>query len=150
MHAKAEFRIRAEFKIRKMKLSDHEEVYKIWKSSPGVNLGLSDTKPYISLYMKRNPGLSFVAVNKNERIIGTVLAGHDGRRGYIYHVSVVKNQRGKGIGSRLMEKCIAALKKAGLERCTIFVDKDNSDAKKFWEKEGWHYRKDLVMMQKNI
>ncbi len=140
----------ADYKIRLMKPDDHEQAYRIWKSSPGVNLTLADTKPYIKFYLRRNPGLSFVAVDKKGKVIGTVLAGYDGRRGYIYHVTVVKNQRGKGIGSKLMEKCLAKLKKAGMERCSILVDTKNKEAKKFWEKQGWYYRKDLVMMQKNI
>ncbi len=140
----------AGFKIRQMKISDYEQVYKIWKSSSGVNLGLSDTKPYIKAYLKKNKGLSYVALNEKDKIIGTVLAGLDRRRAYIYHVTVDKKYRSKGIGHELMKKCEASLKKLGLERCTIFVDTKNPRAKKFWEKEGWYYRRDLVMMQKNI
>jgi N-acetylglutamate synthase len=140
----------SDYKIRLMRPADHEEAYRIWKSSPGVNLTLADTKPYIKFYMKRNPGLSFVAVNNTGKVIGTVLAGYDGRRGYIYHVSVIKSWRKKGVGADLMKKCIAGLKKAGMERCSILVDTKNAKAKKFWEKQGWYYRKDLVMMQKNI
>lgn len=142
--------MKSDITIRKMRLSDYDEIYKIWKSSPGVNLGLSDTKPYIRTYLQRNPGYSFVAVDKTGRIVGTVLAGNDGRRGYIYHVSIIKSYRSMGIGPELMKKCIASLKKAGLERCTIFVDTENSGARRFWEKHGWHYRKDLMIMQKNI
>jgi ribosomal protein S18 acetylase RimI-like enzyme len=141
--------MKAQIKIRKMRLSDYEQVYRIWKSSPGVNLGLSDTKPYIKSYLKRNTGFSFVAINSTDKIIGTVLAGNDGRRGYIYHVSVIKKYRGKGIGTELMKRCIASLKKSGLERCTVFVDKDNKASKDLWEKEGWNYRKDLQVMHKN-
>lgn len=138
------------YRIKQMKLSDYAEVYKIWKSAPGVNLGLSDTKPYIKEYLKKNKGLSYVALNGKNKIIGTVLAGLDRRRAYIYHVTVDKKYQGKGIGHKLMEKCEASLKKLGLERCTIFVDTKNSRAKKFWLKEGWYFRRDLIMMQKNL
>src|SRR6188474_1321128 len=97
-----------DFKIRQMKITDYEQVYKLWKGATGVNLGLSDTKHYIKQYLKKNKGLSYVALNSKNKIIGTVLAGLDRRRAYIYHVTVDKKYQGKGIGHDLMKKCEAS------------------------------------------
>lgn len=137
-------------KIRVMKPGDHKQVVKLWNEAEGVNVTKSDDKKGVAKYLKRNPGLSFVAVNDRNKIIGAVLSGHDGRRAYINHLAVDGNYRGMGIGKALAEKCLAKYKKLGMLKCTLFVFEDNLNARKFWKKIGWYIRTDLTMMQKNL
>jgi ribosomal protein S18 acetylase RimI-like enzyme len=89
-----------------------------------------------------NQGLSFGAFYK-DKLIGTVLCGTDGRRGYIYHIAVEKEYRRKNIGSKLVSLSIEALKKKGIEKCHIFVFKNNENGNAFWEKAGWKKREDI-------
>ncbi|MFS8630463.1 MAG: GNAT family N-acetyltransferase, partial [Bacillales bacterium] len=99
----------------------------------------------------RNPLLSFVAVlpNQENKIIGTSLCGHDGRRGYLYHVVVSDLYRNRGIGKSLVAKSLSGLKEQGIHKCHLFVYAKNELGKQFWTSTGWTLRKDIVIMSKH-
>src|SRR5689334_18193954 len=135
------------FKIRVMKISDHKEAVKLWKKTEGMGYSVSDSKENVNKYLKRNRGLSFVALNNNEELIGTILSGHDGKRAFIYHLAVDKKYRGKGIGKELVKECIKKLRSEGIPKCMLAVFNNNTKGKRFWQSIGWFLRKDLTMMQ---
>jgi ribosomal protein S18 acetylase RimI-like enzyme len=137
------------YTIREMTIDDYDDVFSLWTSSEGVGLSDADSRERITEFLDQNIGLSFVAISDN-RIIGTVLCGHDGRRGYINHLVVDKSFRRKGIGKALAERSIQALHDAGFTRCHIFIFKTNQSAIDFWKKINWFERVDLVMMSKDI
>ena len=122
--------------INKMTQSHYPSVVKLWQSDAGIGVGLGDEKAGISRYLKRNPGMSFIARFQN-RIVGTILAGHDGRRGYIYHLFVVSGHRKKQIGNQLLEAALNALKGEGIPRCIVTVLKDNKIGNDFWRAKAW-------------
>ena len=94
--------------IRTMNISDYEKVYALWMSCKNMGFNnLDDSREGIDRFLKRNPNTSFVAL-ENDEIIGIVLAGHDGRRGYVYHMSVREENRHQGIGTSLVDKCLSA------------------------------------------
>ena len=96
--------------IRKMTIQDYEKVYELWMSCKNMGFNdIDDSKEGISRFLERNPNTSFVAI-QNEKLIGIILGGHDGRRGYIYHLSVNENYRKKSIGSELVKNCLDAFK----------------------------------------
>ncbi|MCR4442875.1 MAG: GNAT family N-acetyltransferase [Peptococcaceae bacterium] len=138
-----------EFIIRNMKADDYDKVIEIWKESEGIGLSEADSRGSILFYLEHNPGMSFVAEDENG-IAGAVLCGHDGRRGYLHHLAVKKEARGKGLGKRLAEKCLDRLKEAGIKKCHIFVLADNEEGLKFWNELGWQKRKDIILLSKNI
>ena len=136
--------------IRELRIENLEEVLSLWESSEGVGLDSdTDTKERIWIYLQRNPWLSFAAFEKG-KVIGAVLCGHDGRRGYLHHLTVAEAYRGKGIGTALVDKVISKLRTLGIRKCNIFVFTDNTDGQEFWEKGGWVERTDLKVMSKNI
>ena len=98
-------------------------------------------------YLKRNPTTSFVAED-NGRIVGTILAGHDGRRGIFHHVVVLPEYRNKGIGKMLADNAMDALKKEGVTKVLLVVFKDNDNGNSFWEHIGFTARNDLVYRNK--
>src|SRR5215471_3680247 len=106
-------------KIELMSLDDYDEVIALWQSAEGVGLGESDTRDAIAAYLKRNPGMSFVARHEGE-LAGAVLCGHDGRRGYLHHLAVAPPHRRNGLGRKLVAKCLAELKRRGILKCNIF------------------------------
>jgi putative acetyltransferase len=137
------------YRIEAMKLSDFVAVSRLWHNSEGIGLNESDTKANIAMHLKRNPQMSFVA-RKGRTIVGAVLCGHDGRRGYLHHLAVAKNHRGNGIGKKLVEAGFSALARAGITRCNIYLFNSNAEGEAFWLHNGWSKRADLQMLQKAI
>jgi ribosomal protein S18 acetylase RimI-like enzyme len=135
--------------IRPMTLADSGAVVRLWKASEGVGLSESDTRPAIAAYLARNPGLSFVA-HAGGKIVGAVICGHDGRRGYLHQLAVARNHRGRGVGKRLVDACLAGLQRLDIPKCNIFLFADNIAGEAFWKNNGWLDRCDLRVMQKVI
>ena len=135
--------------IREMAIRDYDEVANLWQSSEGVGLSDADSREGVARFLERNPGLSFVACD-GEQLVGAVLCGHDGRRGYIHHLAVSKSHRRQGLGWALVERCLSALGRDGIGKCHIFVFVDNQDTIAFWKNIGWTQRVELVMMSRYI
>ncbi|MCD6401807.1 MAG: GNAT family N-acetyltransferase [Anaerolineales bacterium] len=135
--------------LREMRINDYEKVHALWEASEGVGLSDADSKENIYRYLKRNPGLSTTAW-EGDQVVGAVLCGHDGRRGYIHHLAVNKSHRHQGIGRALVERCLDSLARVNIGKCHIFVFGDNQDAINFWEKVDWSRRIELVIMSKQI
>jgi putative acetyltransferase len=131
--------------IQPFTLSDYDEVYALWQATPGVGLSSADSREAIEIYLERNPGLSFVA-RIDGRLVGAVLCGTDGRRGYLHHLAVDSEFRRQGAGSALVEHCLAGLKAQGIDKCHLFVFASNTSGRAFWEHTRWKLRTDLVMM----
>ncbi|WP_054635773.1 GNAT family N-acetyltransferase [Thalassobacillus sp. C254] len=125
-----------EFKIRTFTINDYEEVYELWEHAEGVVLGSSDTKERIHMYLIRNPDLSVVA-SEGGRIIGALLAGHDGRRGYLHHLAVHPDWQRNGLGKSLTEEALKRLREDEIEKCHVFVLNDNEKSDKFCESIGF-------------
>ena len=134
--------------IRLMSINDYDAIYKFWSATPGVGINpTEDSREGIIKYLNRNPESCFVAEENNE-IIGTILSGHDGRRGFIYHLAVKSPFRKQGIASELTEKVLDFLKKEGLTKVALLVMYDNDLGNDFWEKHGFTWREDLKYRDK--
>jgi putative acetyltransferase len=132
--------------VRAFRVEDYDAVIALWRRTEGVGLNESDARRAIAAFLRRNPRLSFVA-ELGGRIIGAVLCGHDGRRGYLHHLAVSKRYRKRGIGRRLANACLAKLRKAGISKCNIFIFASNAAGMKFWAHSGWNLRTELRLMQ---
>ena len=123
------------YQIRPLLISDYDEVYRLWAQSGGMSLQDDDERDRIELYLRRNPGLCYVAVI-GERVVGSVLCGHDGRRAVLRHLAVAEGHRNKGIGRALTGKVIAALQEQGIRKCNIYVLDTNHAGLEFWRHMG--------------
>lgn len=114
------------------------ETLLFWKQTPEVYLHENgeDTKAGIEAYLYRNPDCSYIAL-ENGKIIGAILAGHDGRRGLINHLAVAPEYRRQGIGKQLLHLAKHALKKNGIPKCALFVLKENREGIEFYRNIGW-------------
>ena len=136
--------------IRLMTIEDYEKVYQLWLSCSGMGLNnLDDSKDGIAKYLDRNPDTCFVA-EKSDEIIGVIISGHDGRRGFIYHTAVNPEYRNQGIAKMLVEAAMDALKANGINKVALVVFDRNKDGNAFWEKVGFTFREDLVYRNKTI
>lgn len=136
--------------IRKMEIYDYKSVYNLWLSCKGMGLNdVDDSEKGISRFLERNPETCFVAVDNNE-IIGVILCGNDGRRGYIYHTAVKPSERNIGIGTKLVDKAMKAFEDIGITKVALVVFEKNETGNAFWEKKGFTSRQDLVYRNKQI
>lgn len=137
-------------KIRTMTIDDYDKVYELWINTPGMELNdLDDSKDGIEKYLKRNPKTCFVAVKENS-IVGVIISGHDGRRGYIYHTAVAVSEQKQGIGSALVNAAFTALEKEGINKVALVVFSRNDTGNHFWEKCGFTKRNDLIYRNRQI
>lgn len=136
------------YKIRKMNGRDCKAVFALWRATEGIGLDDDcDTPRGLARYLKRNPGLSFVACDE-DRLVGAVLSGHDGRRGYLHHLAVAGTHRRRGIGRALVARCLRSLAKQRIPKCNIFLFVSNAGGRAFWRHNGWKLRTDFVLQKK--
>lgn len=133
-------------RIAKFRPEDIPDVLELWRrAGPGVGLSRSDEPAKLTMFLGRNPGTSFVA-RSDGRVIGAVLGGWDGRRGYIHHLAVAPDHRRRGLGKTLTGPALDALRRAGADKVHIFVHTDNAEAIEFYRRSGWYWRDELGMM----
>ena len=136
--------------IRSMNIDDYDEVYGLWLTANGVGLNnLDDSREGIARFLERNPQTCYVATEE-DRIIGVILSGNDGRRGYIYHLAVASEYRHRGIGRCLVDEVMDALKGLGINKAALVIFTGNDDANAFWEKMGFEQREDINYRNKLI
>ena len=136
--------------IRLMSIDDYEKVYELWMSCVGMGLNnLDDSKEGIDKFLQRNPDTCFVAEADN-RIVGVIIVGNDGRRGYIYHTAVNPQYRKQGIAKSLVETAMAALQNNGINKVALVVFDRNEIGNDFWEKMGFTVRDDLIYRNKAL
>lgn len=136
--------------IRKMTVNDYNEVYTLWLNTPNMGLNNLDDSQYgIKKFLDRNPETCFIAEEDNS-IIGVIISGHDGRRGFIYHVTVSAEKRNKGIASNLLDTVLVALKNEGINKVALVVFNKNLLGNSFWEKRGFSTREDLSYRNKAL
>ena len=130
--------------IRNMQLNDYTATYALWHTCKGMGLNNLDDSQYgIARFLRRNPDTCFVA-EEHGQIVGVILTGNDGRRGYIYHTAVHPQYRRQGIATQLVETALQALRRAGVNKASLVVFADNEAGNRFWQKMGFSPRTDLV------
>ena len=130
--------------IRVMTIADYDAVYALWRCTPGMGLNTADdSREGIAAFLRRNPHTCFVA-EINGEVIGAILSGHDGRRGFIYHTAVAESARRSGVGTLLVETALEALRAEGIRKVALVVFKRNEKGNVFWEKLGFTVREDLA------
>lgn len=133
-------------------MTDYPALFGLWNSLAGFNKGLrslDDSEEGIAKFLQRNPKTCFVA-EVGGQIVGGILAGHDGRRGYIYHASVHSDYQGQGIGKLMADCACEALKAEGINKAGMLVFETNEQGNAFWESQGWQTRPDLIYRNKTL
>ena len=129
--------------VRIMTIEDYEGVYALWIKIKGFGIrSIDDSKEGVARFLKRNPTTSVVA-EKDGRIVGSILCGHDGRRGCLYHVCVDEDYRRHGIGKRMVVFAMKALKEEKINKVSLIAFTENDIGNAFWNTIGWTERLDL-------
>lgn len=131
-------------------IEDYDKVYQLWTNTKGMGMrSLDDSFEGIKKFLKRNPTTNYIAQVEN-KIVGVILCGHDGRRGYIYHTAVNSDYRGQGIGKKLVNTVIESLKKEGINKVALVVFDSNDLGNKFWQSLDFDKRDDLIYRNLSI
>lgn len=129
--------------VRVMTPEDYDAVYALWMSIHGFGIrSMDDSREGIEIFLKRNPTTSAVDV-EDGKIVGAVLCGHDGRRGCLYHVCVSEQYRRHGIGKKMVEFCMEALKAERINKVCLNAFVTNTIGNAFWQRMGWSNRTDM-------
>ena len=136
--------------VRLMKIEDYDETWGLWIHTKEMALNnLDDSREGIRKFLKRNPSTCFVA-KEEQKIVGVILAGHDGRRGYIYHLAVLEEARRQKIATKLLNASLERLKREGITEVAVLTKRTNKGGNLFWEEEEFGTREDLVYRSKNL
>ena len=141
--------------IRGMTIEDYDGVYTLWMTIKGFAIrSIDDAREGVERFLSRNPGISVVAVKDGE-IVGSILCGHDGRRGCLYHVCVREDCRMQGIGKSMVVYCMDALEREHISKVSLIVFTKYDIGNAFWKGIGWTKREDLnyydfVLNRENI
>jgi N-acetylglutamate synthase len=140
--------------IREFEEADYDEAVALWKRTPGMGISAADSRERIGAFLQCNPGLCFAArrpvgAGSAGELVGTILCGSDTRRGYIYHLAVDASMQRQGLGTRLVEAALAALRLQGVDKCHLMVLSGNELGAAFWRGRGWTLREDILLFSKN-
>ena len=123
--------------MRLMTIEDYPQIYRLWNESEGMDINdIDESYEGISRYLQRNPLTCFVE-ERDGKIIGVIMSGHDGRRGTLHHLAVAKPYRRQGIGTSLMQAAMKALIEQGIRKTGLFVYRNNEIGISFWNKAGF-------------
>ena len=130
-------------KIRTMTIEDYDGVYELWMTIKGFGIrSIDDSRIGVERFLKRNPTTSVVA-EKDGKIVGSILCGHDGRRGCLYHVCVHEKYRRHGIGKAMVVRAMEQLRKEQISKVSLIAFTENDIGNAFWKEIGWTKREDL-------
>lgn len=130
--------------IRPMTINDYDAVYQLWINTPGMGLNdIDDSKSGIERMLTRNPTLSFVAESEDKKVVGVIIAGEDGRRGYIYHTAVLPTYRNQGLGQALVKNVLDEMTQLSISKVGLLIFQRNQIGNGFWEKLGFSIRDDI-------
>jgi ribosomal protein S18 acetylase RimI-like enzyme len=134
---------------REFVMADYDDAVALWNAVDGIEICEGDSREEIGEYLRRNPGLSRVA-EADGKIVGAALCGHDGRRGWIYHLAIAPTHRRQKVGQQLLDSCVDGLRNAGLKRAIILVAADNPAGQQFWLRNGWENIDGAIAMTKEL
>ena len=145
---------RFDITLKPVTIEDYDDIYELWISTDQSKRALNpidDSREGIELYLKRNPSTCFLAWGLDEeKTVGVILAGHDGRRGIIHHLCVKEEYRKTGVATKLVARAERALKEEGINKIFCIVFMDNDPANSFWESQGYTIRTNINYRNKSL
>ncbi len=135
-------------KIREFRIEDYPIVCDLWQTA-GLTLRPGDELEDIKLKLQRDPEL-FLVAEHDDRIVGSVIGGWDGRRGWIYHLAVKPEHQRKKIGAGLVHEVEKRLVAKGAKKVNAQVYRWNEKSSDFFKAMGYETQPDLIMIGKQL
>jgi len=125
-------------------MESYENIVDLWRKS-SISVGSTDTRDEIERMLQRNPNL-FLIGKVDNKVIGVVMGGFDGRRGYVHHLAIDPDYQRRGFGTMIMDDLIKRFRKIGVHKVHLFIEKYNKELVEFYMNLSWEIRDDLIMM----
>jgi len=129
-------------KIRAMTIEDYDAVLALWNASLASPRDVTDSREAIAKFLQRNPDISVVAID-GVKVVGSILCGHDGRRGFLYHVAVDESVRRQGVAQAMLAACLKKLRDEDIHKCALSAFKNNDKGNALWTRLGFSIRDDI-------
>ncbi len=133
---------------REMQVADYDAVMALWNETEHMLIREADSRENVTAYLDKNPNMSFVAT-VHSKVVGAVLAGTDGRRGYLQHLAVDEGYRGQRIGKTLVEKVTAAFCTHWYQQDPLICQCRERASAKVLPIHGWEVRQEVKMYSFN-
>ena len=128
---------------------DPQEIIDFWKHN-SITVTPTDSPEELKTAAELHPHLFIIGLGPDDRVIGTVWGGFDGRRGYVAHLAVDEPYRNRGLGSHLMEKVETEFRKMNVYKVHLFVEQHNAAVGDFYRRRGYKERSDLTVFSKTL
>jgi ribosomal protein S18 acetylase RimI-like enzyme len=130
--------------IRNYVADDRDAVVDLWLTVFPRSTGHNDPGTSIDRKIAADDGLFFVATD-DANVAGTVMAGYDGHRGWLYSVAVSPAFRRRGVGTRLVRHAESELSRRGCPKVNLQVIADNSEVVAFYRSLGFQVEERISM-----
>ena len=134
--------------LHRFDIGDYDVVLSLWKEC-GLIIRPGDDLDGIRLKLQRDADLFLVARDKGV-VVGCVMGGWDGRRGWIYHLAVKPSYRRRGVAKALLHELEVRLAKLGAKKVNAQVYGSNTVSLRFFGACGYNVHSDLVMIGKSL
>jgi ribosomal protein S18 acetylase RimI-like enzyme len=120
------------------------QVVALWKDVFGYETAHNNPNLAIDKKLEIGDQLFFVAV-ADGTVVGTIMAGYDGHRGWLYSVAVAPSHRRQGIGSRLVSHAVSELTRKGCVKINLQIMEGNENVTAFYAALGFSVEKRVSM-----
>ncbi len=126
--------------------ADHREgVVSLWNAAFGYATAHNEPGLVIDRKLATNDDLFLVALSGEGVVVGTVMAGYDGHRGWIYSLAVDEQFQRRGLGSELLSNAERRLEERGCVKINLQIADGNEDVEGFYRRNGYAVEKRISM-----
>jgi ribosomal protein S18 acetylase RimI-like enzyme len=134
--------------IQEFQINDYNVVLELWNEA-GLVIRPGDDLRGVRMKLLRDPDLFLLARLEGE-VVGCIIGGWDGRRGWVYHLAVKPSYQRRGIAAALLSEVERRLVGKGAKKINAQIYQSNAKSLKFFKARGYEIHPDLVMVGKYL
>jgi ribosomal protein S18 acetylase RimI-like enzyme len=131
-------------------MDDWPAAYELWRTAgEGVQLRPSDRREEVAKKLGHDPEL-FLVAEREGQVVGVIIGGWDGRRGWLHHLAVAHSARRLGIGRALVTAVEKRLRAKGCLKVNLLVRRDNQQALDLYRSMGYQDMEPMIALGKEL
>ncbi len=137
-----------QIQFRQFHPDDTEQTVALWQAC-GLTRPWNDPHKDIERKLQQEPEL-FIVAEQDGLLLGSVMAGYDGHRGWIYYLSVLPQHQSQGLGKELVQQAEQRLRSKGCPKIQLMIRLDNSGVQDFYRALGYEQAEVVVLGKRLI